>query len=123
MQPEYIGSRLAYEGGAPTGDSAANFTALQDKLGAKNITALQYSPGIDTNAFVVRAETATQFSLTKMSDPRRSRTSCAGVWPLTARPTPCVARPVARSSSTASPRTRSPRRRCCPRATRPWPTP
>ncbi len=69
MQPEYIGSRLGYEGGAPTGDSAANFTALQDKLGAKNMTALQYSPGIDTNAFVVRAETRLdQYSLSKMSD-------------------------------------------------------
>ena len=68
MQPEYIGSRLGYEGGAPSGDSAANFTSLQDKLGAKNITALQYTPAIDTNAFVVRAETAEQLNLTKMSD-------------------------------------------------------
>jgi osmoprotectant transport system substrate-binding protein len=68
LQPEYIGSRLAYEGGAPTGDSATNFTSLQDKLGAKNITALEYTPAIDTNAFVVRAETAAQLGLTKMSD-------------------------------------------------------
>jgi osmoprotectant transport system substrate-binding protein len=40
LQPEYIGSRLAYEGGAPTGDSATNFSELNSKLTAKNLTAL-----------------------------------------------------------------------------------
>ena len=76
LQPEYIGSRLGYElkNGAdasipgPTGDSAANATNLQTALNAINLTALDYTPGIDTNAFVVRAETASQFNLTKMSD-------------------------------------------------------
>src|SRR6188768_1707263 len=68
LQPEYIGSRLAYEGGAPTGDSATNFSELNSKLTAKNLTALPYSPAIDTNAFVVRAETAQELGLTKMSD-------------------------------------------------------
>lgn len=76
FQPEYIGSRLGYELKqtpnpaipGPTGDSAANAAALQTALNAKNLTALAYTPGIDTNAFVVRAETATQFNLTKMSD-------------------------------------------------------
>lgn len=68
LQPEYIGSRLVYEGGAATGDSAANAAALQEKLNAKNLTALAYTPGIDTNAFVVRPETATELNLTRMSD-------------------------------------------------------
>ncbi len=68
LQPEYIGSRLTYEGGSPGGDSAANFTALQEKLTAKHLTALNYAPAIDTNAFVVRAETVAQFNLVKMSD-------------------------------------------------------
>jgi osmoprotectant transport system substrate-binding protein len=68
LQPEYIGSRLTYEGGSPTGDSAANFSALQQKLTAKHLTALNYAPAIDTNAFVVRADTAAQFNLVKMSD-------------------------------------------------------
>jgi osmoprotectant transport system substrate-binding protein len=68
LQPEYIGSRLTYEGGSPTGDSAANFAALQQKLTAKHLTALNYASAIDTNAFVVRADTAAQFSLVKMSD-------------------------------------------------------
>jgi osmoprotectant transport system substrate-binding protein len=83
LQPEYIGSRLGYEiknppaSGAPapsasvqgpTGDSAANAAALQSLLSLKNLTALAYTPGIDTNAFVVRADTAAQLNLTKMSD-------------------------------------------------------
>lgn len=68
LQPEYIGSRLAYEGGASGPDSQANFDALQTKLAAKNLTALNFTPAIDTNAFVVRADTAAQFNLTKMSD-------------------------------------------------------
>ena len=68
LQPEYIGSRLTYEGGSPTGDSAANFSALQPKLSAKHLTALNYAPAIDTNAFVVRADTAAQYNLAKMSD-------------------------------------------------------
>ena len=76
LQPEYIGSRLGYELKAspnpsvqPTGpDSAANLAGLQTMLTPKNLTALNYTPAIDTNAFVVRAETATQLHLSKMSD-------------------------------------------------------
>jgi osmoprotectant transport system substrate-binding protein len=68
LQPEYIGSRLRHEGGNPTGDAAANLAALQEKLTAKNLTVLAYTPAVDTNAFVVRRETAEQFNLTKLSD-------------------------------------------------------
>src|SRR3954468_17672354 len=68
LQPEYIGSRLGYYGGAPTGDSAANLTALQPLANAKGLTVLNYTPAVDTNAFVVRADTASQFNLTKVSD-------------------------------------------------------
>jgi osmoprotectant transport system substrate-binding protein len=68
LQPEYIGSRLAYEGGTSGPDSQTNWTALQPKLTAKNLTVLNYTPAIDTNAFVVRADTASQLNLTKMSD-------------------------------------------------------
>src|SRR6185369_1700745 len=56
LQPEYIGSRISYYGGTPTGDSAANLTALQGLAGAKGLTVLNYTPAIDTNAFVVRAD-------------------------------------------------------------------
>lgn len=89
MQPEYIGSRLTYEiahpaapsgaptsgpaatpasSGGPTSDSAANLQALQVYLTTKNLTALNYTPAIDTNAFVVRRETADELNLSKMSD-------------------------------------------------------
>ena len=87
LQPEYIGSRIGYElknppGGAtpaaspaasggitgPTGDSATNLTNLQTLMALKDMTVLNYTPGVDTNAFVVRPETAQQFTLAKMSD-------------------------------------------------------
>jgi osmoprotectant transport system substrate-binding protein len=68
LQPEYIGSRLGYEKGTPTGDSQTNFTALQPLLAAKGLTVLDYTPAQDVNAFVVRADTAQQFNLSSMSD-------------------------------------------------------
>ncbi len=71
LKPEYIGSGLGYyDESKPSGDAAANAAALQDILAAKGggITVLDYSPGEDTNAFVVRPDTATELSLTKMSD-------------------------------------------------------
>src|SRR3954454_21634686 len=54
LQPEYIGSRISYYGGTPSGDSAANLTALQTLANAKGLQVLNYTPAIDTNAFVVR---------------------------------------------------------------------
>lgn len=69
LKPEYIGSGLAfYEAGKQTGDPKANQTELQNVLKAKGITVLDFSPAADQNAFVVRKETADQYSLTKMSD-------------------------------------------------------
>jgi osmoprotectant transport system substrate-binding protein len=69
LKPEYIGSGLAfYEPGKQTGDPMANETELQNVLKPKGITVLNFSPAADQNAFVVRPETAQQFSLTKMSD-------------------------------------------------------
>ena len=68
LQPEYIGSRLGYYSGTPTGDAAANLAALQPLANAKGLTVLNYTPAVDTNAFVVRPDTAAQFNLSKMSD-------------------------------------------------------
>ena len=69
LKPEYIGSGLAYYNpGAQGGDPAKNATALQTALTPKAITVLNYSPAADQNAFVIRADTASQYSLTKMSD-------------------------------------------------------
>jgi osmoprotectant transport system substrate-binding protein len=59
---------MAPAGCTPTGDAAANSAALQALLSSKGITVLKYSPAVDTNAFVVRQDTATQYSLAKMSD-------------------------------------------------------
>ena len=70
LKPEYIGSGLAYyEPGKQSGDPAANEAALQQVLATKGggITVLDYTPAVDTNAFVVRAETAQQYSLTTLS--------------------------------------------------------
>ncbi len=68
LMPEYIGSELTFLGGTASGDSATTFAALQTALNAKGLTALDYAPAQDQNAFVVRQETATQYNLTTMSD-------------------------------------------------------
>ena len=70
LKPEYIGSGLTFYGGASGRDAQANADALQEKLTTVGggITVFAFTPGQDTNAFVVRKETADQFKLTKMSD-------------------------------------------------------
>jgi osmoprotectant transport system substrate-binding protein len=69
LVPEYVGSGLGfYDKTKISGDGQANADALQAALTAKNITVLAIAPGTDTNAFAVRADTATQYTLAKMSD-------------------------------------------------------
>jgi osmoprotectant transport system substrate-binding protein len=70
MKPEYIGSGTAKLGGTQTNDPAKNQAALQAILSTKGngITVLGYTPGQDTNALVVRKETADQSHLAKWSD-------------------------------------------------------
>jgi osmoprotectant transport system substrate-binding protein len=69
LKPEYIGSGLvAGYGGEATNDGDTNKQRLQEKLTPLNITVLNYTPGQDTNAFVVRQEVADRFSLVTMSD-------------------------------------------------------
>ena len=71
LKPEYIGSGLGfYDKTKPTGDPAANAAALGEVLTdmGGGITVLGYTPGEDTNAFVVRSDTATEHSLTTISD-------------------------------------------------------
>jgi osmoprotectant transport system substrate-binding protein len=71
MEPEYIGSGLShYEPGKQTGDPKANQTELQNALSSKagGITVLDFSPGFDQNAFVIRKDTVDQLHLAKMSD-------------------------------------------------------
>lgn len=71
LKPEYLGSGLGYyDKTKPTGDPATNQKELQTILTGKGggITVLGYTPGQDTNAFVVRSDTAAQFNLKKISD-------------------------------------------------------
>lgn len=71
LVPEYVGSGLGYYNTQLiTGDGATNRASLQAVYAAKGnlATVLAITPGEDTNAAVVRQDTATQYSLTKISD-------------------------------------------------------
>ncbi|MHB8460319.1 MAG: ABC transporter substrate-binding protein [Candidatus Limnocylindrales bacterium] len=71
MVPEYIGSGLGYyDKTAPTGDAQSNHDKLAAILKTKGggIEVFGFTPAQDQNAAVVRKDTATQYSLTKMSD-------------------------------------------------------
>lgn len=71
LKPEYLGSGLGYyDKTKPTGDPATNQKELQAILSGKGggITVLGYTPGQNSNAFVVRSDTASQFNLKKISD-------------------------------------------------------
>jgi osmoprotectant transport system substrate-binding protein len=92
LKPEYIGSGLGfYDPSKPSGDAAANAAALGEVLADKGggISVLAYTPGEDTNAFVVRSDTATERNLTRISD----LTAIAGelTWGL---PPECVDNPL-----------------------------
>lgn len=81
LVPEYVGSGLGYYTLAPdaseeltaiavTGDGATNAANLQQALTLAGVdaTVLGISAGEDTNAAVIRADTAAELGLTKMSD-------------------------------------------------------
>ena len=69
LSPEYVGSGLGYyDKTAPTGDGPTNREALAKVLQPKGISVFSISPGEDTNAAVVRKDTADELKLTKMSD-------------------------------------------------------
>jgi osmoprotectant transport system substrate-binding protein len=69
ISPEYVGSGLGYyDATKTTSDGETNRAALAEALKAKAISVFGISPGEDTNAGVVRKETADQYGLTKMSD-------------------------------------------------------
>ena len=75
LVPEYVGSGLGYyDKTKTTGDGAANKAALQailDKKGANGAalaTVLGITPAQDSNAFVVRKDTADSLKLAKMSE-------------------------------------------------------
>ena len=71
MRPEYLGSGIThYDSTKATGDPERNRQELQTLLTGKGggITVLGFTPGQDSNAFVVRSDTAGQFGLKTMSD-------------------------------------------------------
>jgi osmoprotectant transport system substrate-binding protein len=98
LEPEYIGSLLGQGyGGTPSGDPAKTFADLQDKLSAVGLTALDYSPAQDQNAFAVRQETADQYGLTTMSDLAAHATDL--IWGL---PPECETNPLCAGALTDS---------------------
>jgi osmoprotectant transport system substrate-binding protein len=71
LVPEYVGSGLGYyDKTKTTGDGQKNHDELQTIVSGKGggLTVFNISPGEDTNAFVVRGDTASQFNLAKISD-------------------------------------------------------
>jgi osmoprotectant transport system substrate-binding protein len=69
LSPEYVGSGLGYyDAAAPTGDGPTNRQLLEQVLADKGISVFAISPGEDTNAAVVRQNTASELNLSTMSD-------------------------------------------------------
>jgi len=71
LMPEYIGSlleKLNNNAGEASGDANATRTALAARLTPLDFSVLAQTPAVDTNAFVVSADTASQYSLTSLSD-------------------------------------------------------
>ncbi len=75
LMPEYIGSMLEFvvqdDGDPPgeaTSDTQETLDRLRQRLQQRGLTVLGHTPAEDTNAFVVRSDTATQYSLARISD-------------------------------------------------------
>lgn len=70
LVPEYLATSLAFVTKATdkVGDPAKALPSFRDALKPKGIAALEFSPAIDTNAFVVTKATAQKHNLKKMSD-------------------------------------------------------
>ncbi len=68
MMPEYIGSLTFFLEGEASGDSDETLETLTGLLEEQGVSILDYTPGQDQNAFVVRQETADEFGLETMSD-------------------------------------------------------
>ena len=68
LVPEYLGGLASYLKATVSADPQATFDAMQAKLAAENLVALNFSPGTDADGFVIRQETATTLHLATMSD-------------------------------------------------------
>lgn len=71
FSPEYAASMLEFlngSAGEATGDADETVELLQARLDGIELVALEPSPAVDTNAFVVTKETSDELGLTKLSD-------------------------------------------------------
>ncbi len=71
LTPEYAASALEFLNdfaGEATSDPAATVALLQTQLDSRGLVAFEPSPAIDSNSFVVTAETAEELGLENVSD-------------------------------------------------------
>lgn len=68
LKPEYLGGMASFLGAEVSSDAQETFDNLQAALAAKDLAALDFSPGTDADGWVVRQETADEFDLATMSD-------------------------------------------------------
>jgi osmoprotectant transport system substrate-binding protein len=68
LKPEYLGGMASFLEADVSADPQATFDNLQAALAAKDLVALDFSPGTDADGWVVRQETADEFNLATMSD-------------------------------------------------------
>ena len=69
--PEYAASALEFlndSAGEATSDAAATVALLQTQLDSRGLVAFEPSPAVDSNSFVVTAETAEELGLENVSD-------------------------------------------------------
>ena len=68
LVPDYIGGAADALGAQSSADADKTLANLQEALAEKGLTAFDYAPANDIDAFAVTAETAQQFDLATMSD-------------------------------------------------------
>jgi osmoprotectant transport system substrate-binding protein len=68
LVPEYVGSLAGFLELEATSDSQATWGAAKAALEESGATLLDYSPAQDKNGYVVRADTASQYGLSTVSD-------------------------------------------------------
>jgi len=68
LVPEYLGGLASFLQASVSSDPQATFDAMQAKLSAQGLVALNYAPGTDADGFAVRQETASTMGLATMSD-------------------------------------------------------
>lgn len=68
LVPEYVGTLAGFLGATPTADSESTWNDAKAAFEETGVTLLQYSPAQDKNAYVVTAETATEYGLSTVSD-------------------------------------------------------